>query len=123
MKTRRLTLTLLSAVLLVLFVGNKQAIAQTTSVLQFVVTGVQGPQSMILLDSVMSAQPGMESTRSDFFTRNFVGIVNSTNGFDELSLRTLLFPHGLGLDCYHLDPNNGQAIIPISARICERNDF
>jgi len=123
MKTRLLSISLSTVALLVLFSFSTQSKAQSTSILQFVTTGVLGPESMILLDSLMSAQPGMVSTRSDFFTRNFVGIVDNEAGFDELSLRTLLFPYHLGLDCHQLNPNEGQAILPISARICERNDY
>jgi hypothetical protein len=123
MNTRQLKFILAFPVLLYAGLTKNQVNAQSTGIVQFVVTNVKEPANMISLDSLMNLQPGVLTTRSDFFTRNFIMIVEDYSLYGELDLRTILFPINLGLDCHQNGHYNGEAIVPISARICERNDY
>lgn len=114
-----------AAIVLLLFLLALHSVgySQPTYVVQFVIKNVQDEQSINTLDALMQSQPGMIVTRTDFWTRNFIGIVEDPTNFDELSLRSLLFSIGLGIDCFQQSPYVGQPLTPISARICERNDY
>ena len=123
MNTRQLKFILAFPVLLFACFYENEVNAQQTGIVQFVVTNVKEPANMVSLDSLMILQPGVLTTRSDFFTRNFIMIVEDFSLFGELDLRSILFPINLGLDCHQHGLYNGEAILPISARICERNDY
>lgn len=123
MNTRQLKIFIVLAAVLIIGYSSNGIKAQSLGIVQFVVTNVKEPSNMVSLDSLMNLQSGVLTTRSDFFTRNFIMIVEDVSLYGAFELRSILFPLDLGLDCHQSGPYNGEAILPISARICERNDY
>lgn len=85
---------------------------------QAVVDGVRSPQHAWQADSILSAQPGIVISRTDYNTRNLMLHLQPACGLQEAEVEALLLPLGMSLRCWHRAPITAARFEHLDPRSC-----
>jgi len=94
--------------------GNGQDVEKK----RFVITNITDYSELLFVDSIIQSLDGAHMIRTDFNTRNSIGLFPAEHNYSRAFFTNLLSPHGFGVKCYTSEPYAGQPMPPVHPRYC-----
>ncbi len=92
--------------------------AQNIHKKHFVFNNISSIEMVEAADSVIRSLEGVILLRSDYLTKNCIGLFESEYQYNEQTFISLLSPLGIGIKCYASTVYSGEPLIPIHPRYC-----
>ncbi len=92
--------------------------AQDLQKKRFVLRGVYSTSDIALIDSTIRSLDGVEMLRTDFNTKNCIGLFSSDEPYNKQFFIDLLEPLGYGVKCYTSQTYTGQPMPPVHPSRC-----
>lgn len=92
--------------------------AQETEMKRFALRGIYSTNDIAIIDSTIRSLDGVDMLRTDFNTKNCIGLFSSEMSYTQQFFIGLLEPLGYGIKCYTSQTYSGQLLKPMNPYSC-----